>query len=496
VLWLLAAGPWSRHVARRLALVSTAIAVPGLVVLAALLPMLMLLEHFGAPVQARIDYHLYELGGVELIRPGHLYDWFAAPGLLGMLVLGWAAWVARGATRALIAGGSLAVMAFTLAPPLVDLLGATGSLTLSLRLPRPFGVLLVAAAAVAVPDLVARVLVVADRVGAVRGAWARRAVLAAPLVAVLALVVAYGYPLVRREPAQYGWNWPTVAALVALLVVLVVAIARRGRAGHLADALDPASPAAEHPAHASLRGRDAHAVVPATGTLALALLLVALTMLPSGLTSMRRAAWQSRELVAAYRADHLRCLDGVQSALREIPAGDVLLADPVTAYAAQALAPAYVVGDFKVWNGSTDSERIEQRIRLLDAAFQAQRPQRAGFALARLSEDFDAGWVLVSTGKVDPPIGSELYAYDAIGLRALLESGRIGAELVAQGPGRLPANATPEERAACNLQLWRLDGSERDLELRVDEHGDLVIEDLQLDERTHSAQSHSGGDAQ
>lgn len=459
-LWLLAAGPWGARVVRRIGLVGASIAVPGLVALAALLPLLMLLDHFGTAVEARIDYHLISLGGYTIVRPGHLYDWFAAPGLLGMFLLPWAAWISRGASRALVAGGSLALFAFALLPPLVDLLGQSGSLTLALRLPRPLGVLLIVAAAIAIPDLVARTVRIATRVSEHRGRIAGWIARLGPVLLVLLASAAYGYPLVRREPPQYGWDWPTLVAGAGLLVVLALAI----RARRTTPSIDVAV-------------RDDTASALPVRTLALALVALSIAMLPSGLMSMRRAAWQSRELVAAYRADDLRCLDGVQAKLREIPPGEVLLADPVTAYAAQALAPVYVVGDFKTWNGSTDSERIDQRIKLINATFQAQHAQRAGFGLARLSIDFDAKWLLVAGGEVVPPIGSELYPYDAQGIRELLVSGDIGASLVASGPGRLESNADDEERAACDLQLWRLDGSERRNELEVDEHGNLRLED-------------------
>ncbi len=454
-LWLVAAGPWSRPIARRLALVVTTFAVPGLVTLAALLPLLMLLEHFGAPLEARIDYHLVDIAGTDLVRPGHLYDWFAAAGLFGMLLLPWAAWRARAIARALIGGGSLAVLAFALAPPLVDLLGSTGSLTLSLRLPRPMGVLMIAAAAVALPDLVGRVAALAARVSIARGRVIGWLVRLGPLVVVLVLSAAYGYPLVRREPPQYGWNWPTIVAIAGLLVVLVGAI--RSRAATNAAGASPSTRARRDAAH-----------VLTTRAFGLAMLAIAVAMLPSGYRSMRRAAWQSREVVAAYRADDLRCYDGVQSALRALPAGEVLLTDPVTAYGAQALAPMLVVGDYKVWNGLTDTGRIERRLQLLRATFNSQVQERAGAGLARLAQDFGARYLLVSRGEVTPPIGSELGTYDAVGLRDILDSGLIGARRVAAGEGRFDEYAEPEDIEACDLELWRLDGSEHALELERD----------------------------
>jgi hypothetical protein len=472
VLWMLAAGPWNRDIAHRVALAVAALAIPGLVALAALLPLLMLLEHFGAPLEARIDYHLASLFGRDVVRPGHLYDWFAAPGLLGMLLLPWATWRARGVARALIGGGSLALLAFALVPPLVELLGASGSLTLSLRLPRPLGVLLVAAAAVVIPDLVQRVAVLAGRVRAVRGTWAARGVWVGALVPVVALSAVYGYPLARREPAEYGWNWPTLFAVAGLLVVLAFAIVERRRSPELSRRVAPPEPVLpDDGVLARKMGPGSDIPVPAVlpmGTLGLALVALAVAMLPSGAMSMRRAAWQARDVAAAYRADDLRCLDGVQSALRDIPAGDVLLADPVTAYSAQALAPVYIAADFKTWNGSTDSERIDRRMLLLRATFGRKVGEFAGAGLARLSQDLDAGWVLVAAGEVEPPIGSELSSFDAVGLRDVLASGDIGATLVASGPGRLPDDVEESERIACDLSLWKLDGSEASLELRRD----------------------------
>lgn len=448
--WLVAAGPWNRSVARRLGSAALVLATPGLVVLAALLPVLAALEHFAAPLEARVDYHLVQVAGAELIRPGHLYDSFAAPGLLAILLLPWAAWRARGASRALIGGGALATLAFALLPPLVELLGATGSLTLSLRLPRLLGVLLVAAAAVAVPDLVERVSALAVRAGVRGGSWLRGGMLALPLLLVALTSWAYGYPLARKEPADYGWDWPTLLAAAGLLAVCALAVRGRSRA----------AAAKERPIGATLTAR----------TTGVAMLAIAVCLLPSGLMSMRRAAWQAREAVAAYRADDLRCFESVQTHLRALPPGSVLLADPVTAYGAQALAPSHVVADYKVWNGSTDARRIQRRMQLLRATFDAETRTRAGAGLARLAEDFDARYVLVSRGEVSPPIGTDLAPFDATGLRRVLQSGEIEAKLVADGPGRFDEAADAEDRAACDLELWRIDSSVARLELQRDEH--------------------------
>jgi hypothetical protein len=444
-LWLFAAGPWSRTIGRRLGATVGSLVLPGALAFAAVLPVLAKLEHFGAPMDTRIDYHLTHLWGIEFIRPGHLYDWFAAPGLLAMLTLPWAAWRARGNARALIAGGSLAIIVVTLTPPLVKLLGSSGSLTMALRLPRPMGVLLIAAAAVAIPDLTARVGRLATRAELHRGRWAGRAVRLAPLVAITVLVALYGYPRARKVPPDYGWNWPTLVALAGLLVVLVLAIRNRSRAG----AID------EPPSGSELSAR----------TVGFAAIALAVCMLPSGVTSMRRAAWQAREFVPAYKADDLRCYDGIQRQLRDLPAGSVLLADPILGYGAQALAPVQLAGDFKIWNGTTDRAREMRRIQQLNAVFNSSSTERAGQALARLSIDLNAKYVLVSRGTVVPPVGSKLPDYDAAGLRTLLDSGTIGATRIAQGHGRFHANDDPADIDGCRLELWKLTGSERRLEV-------------------------------
>ncbi|MCW2926652.1 MAG: hypothetical protein JWM86_620 [Thermoleophilia bacterium] len=446
-MWLLAAGPWGRLTARRVWASIVAVGIPGAIALVAMLPILALLEHFGSPNDQRIDYYVVGEGWWQVTRPGHLYDWFAAPGLLAILALPWAAWRARGVARAMLAGGALLIMGFAMLPPLVQLLEASGSLTIGMRLPRPLGVLLVGVIAIVLPDLVALLRR--------RGRLAQVAALAA--VAVASFV--YGYPLARREPPQYGWDWPTIVAAAGLFVVLALGVRRRASAGRLDGGPSGGGPA--------LRA----------GAVGMAALLVGICLLPSGAISLRRGGWQARELVAAYRADDLRCYDGVQAALRDIPGGDTLIADPVTGYGAQALAPVRIAADFKVWNGATDEARIDRRVQQLRATFNAKSPSRAGAGLARLSEDLDAHWLLVARDVVEPPIGSEIGTFDARGLRELLGSGRIDATRVAAGPGRMQAGATEQQRGECDLELWRLDGSERELELQRDDHHGTIEED-------------------
>jgi hypothetical protein len=197
---------------------------------------------------------------------------------------------------------------------------------------------------------------------------------------------------------------------------------------------------------------------------ALACLVLAVAMLPSGLVSLRRGAWQARELTPAVRADDLGCLAGIERELRAVEPGAVILADPINAYAVQALAPGWIIADFKTWNGDSGSADIDRRLALLRAMYDSERAERAGNALAELVRRFDATHIVVAEGEVEPPLGSELYPHDAAGLRALLASGRADAERIAEGPGTATRGGRGgAERAtsdACTLALWRITGDQ------------------------------------
>lgn len=416
--------------------------VPAALALVALLPVLNNLEQFGDPVARRIDYHLTGEGAWRIIRPGHLYDWFAAPGLFAMLALPFAAWRARGAARAMLAGGALAMFAVAMIPVLQHALDSTGSRTIGLRMPRPMGVLLAAALAIAIPALVDWMRVISHRVREARGVAVSRVVLCVPFVLVALISAVYGYPMARREPPSYGWDWPTVVAAVGLIVVLVLVM--RARAGDVKDGSwfdqTDASPVPG--------GR--RTTLALTG---LSVIALGICLLPSGYVSLRRGAWQSRQVVASYQADDLGCMSGIQAELRTAKPGSLMLADPVTAYTAQAIGPVRVLADYKVWNGKTDSNREGKRIEELRDLFDARSSEDASAALGQLIDEYQPRYLLVADGDVEPPEGSTLGDFDARGLRELLStSGSI--ELIAAGQGRPRPGATTDERAACNLSLY------------------------------------------
>ncbi|MCW2962533.1 MAG: hypothetical protein JWM90_2920 [Thermoleophilia bacterium] len=448
--WLLVAGPWTADVRRRVFGAIGAVALPGLLTLAALLPVLAMLDHFGETVEQRIDYHLLGSGAWQVIRPGHFYDAFGAAGLIALLLLPLAVLQLRGIRRALLGGATLAFLLIGLVPPLLDLLGSAGSLTVGLRMPRPFGVLLIGVIAVALPWLVDLLRAEADSAEPTNR-WRRWLTYAVPLALVFALAATYGYPLTRQDPPEYGWDWPTLVATAGLLAALVIAARGRRSSAELGDApeLEPA-PLPVAPKHVP------HARSAATTT-GLAVLLVTLCLAPSGVISLRRATWQSREVVASVRADELACLAAVQSALRDLPAGSVLAADPMTAYLAQALGPVRTVGDFKTWNGSTDSERAQLRIDRLEEIFDSRDPAEAAEALDRLRQADDVRYVLVADGEVEAPIGSDMPDFDARGLRQSLTSGLVPATRIADGLGRVGDDADSQERGECTVALWQLE---------------------------------------
>ncbi|MCW2950674.1 MAG: hypothetical protein JWN41_1687 [Thermoleophilia bacterium] len=435
LLWLGVVERPGRAALRDAAKAAATLALPAAATLAAVLPALLLLDHFGAPAEQRIDYHVVGHGAWQIIRPGHFYDGFGIGGLVAMLVLPFAVAHVRGVRRALLGGGLFAMLSVGLVPPLLSLMGSSGSLTLGLRMPRPFGVLLIAVLAVAVPWFADEVRVAASRARARFGTIAGVLVSVAPLAVILVLAALYRYPLSRHIPPHYGWNWPTLWAAAGMLVVVVAILLLRNRRS-IAGASGPPSAA--------------------TGV---AVVLISLAMAPSGYVSLKRGGWQSRQLVASVRADDLACYSALQPSLRALPAGAVLLADPVTAYGMQALAPVRVVADYKTWNGVTDTRRIKHRIQLTEAAFNSRDATSAVEALRAIVGEFHGRYLVLARHPVVPPIDSSLPTFDSTGLRAAVADGTFGASLVAKGAGQLPSNASDEQRDRCDLELWKFDPS-------------------------------------
>lgn len=449
VAWWLAAGPVTRLLTRRTIVAGGVVAAACAAFVAVLLPVLAQLENFGnAPENARIDYHLAQTAGFEHIRGGHLYEMLGMPGLVALLAAPVVALLWRGPRMHLASGGLLAVGAFSLLPPLHALLAATGSLTIGLRINHVAGILLV-------PVLAAAVLLAAGAIERRFAAPRRRlAVAGGALVLLVAAGVGFGY-------GRFLPDWPGYLAWFALLGVLGAKLATRRRGA--AAAPDPAP------------SRRALALVAAV--------LVMGTAMPVGLVSMRRAVLNADPLSAGTAAGELECLSGdVADALRRVPAGSIVLSDPLSSFRALALAPVYVVGDYKVWNAATSDNRTEQRLALVNRFFdsslddeqrlQVLDEQDVDYLLVDLA---DARWLDVADGSADSPLADEhARAWRVLDWFADVQAydGGMTARLVSNHPerfelvelderGRRAALPRPEPHIAppCNsYALWRVRG--------------------------------------
>ncbi len=462
------------HDARRLLAVGAWVAVMSVACFSVLIPLLAQLENFGnaAETNDRIDYHLGEIAGITIVRGGHVYEMLGLPGMLALLATPFLAWRLRDrpAPFGIVSGGLLALLSFCFVPPLFEVLRATGSLTVLLRINHVIGILLIVAFA-------ALVLELADWVLA-RGWSHRRRQLwgVVVIVALAACGVVLGYDRLMTD-------WPGYATWVAMVVVAVLAAVRPGPRHSSEVSIDDhlaavgASSAretsetfvGEHVAAVACRGLVASTAV----VLAIGLLL------PVGAISIRRALENMDDFVAA---DHglaqgdLRCLGGPTfTALQKVPATSVVLSDPITSFRAMAVAPVYVVGDYKVWNSPTGENRVEERLASINGFFDSSLSDAERM---QLLEDRGVDYLLVDVGDgrwLDEPTKhtaalergwaaldsfADVQAYDGGGIARLLRrnEGRFTQLAV---DDRADEAAIPERNpdvdAPCNSYgLWRV----------------------------------------
>jgi hypothetical protein len=325
------------HDGRRLLVVGGAVAAMSAACMAVVLPLLAQLDNFGnAPEGDRIDYHLSATRGFAHVRGGHAFEMLGVAGMVAFVALPWLAWRVRTRSFGIVTGGVLALCAFSFLPPLFQLMRASGSLTLLLRINHPIGELLVVAFAALLIEL-------AD----VELGWSTRRRRLAAAVVLIALVgwgVTIGYQkFAPGPPGYYGW--------AALVIVFLAIAVRRGRRG-------------------GLNGRPA-----TTGSL-VALTALVLTLglaMPVGAISIKRGLQNADDFQTAndgLAQGDLRCLGGpVLAALQKVKPGSVVLSDPVASFRAMALAPVYVVGDYKVWTAATSDNRAEERLASINRFF-------------------------------------------------------------------------------------------------------------------------------
>ncbi len=372
------------HDPKRLLVVGGWVAAMSVACFAVLVPLLAQLENFGnAPEGDRIDYHLGETLGMAHVRGGHAFEMLGLPGMLAILAVPLLAWRYRNrpAPFAILSGGLLALLSFSFVPPLFQLLRATGSLTLLLRINHAIGILLIVA-------LAALVLELADWVLARGWSHRRRQVWGAIVVVAMAAVgVVLGYD-------RFMTDWPGYVAWVGLLGVFVVA-AVRPRAHYVPErrgetdetgrsddgALDYVPERRGETDETGRSGWNAGSGAACRGLVASTAVVLTLgLLLPVGAISVRRALENRDDFVVAndgLAQGDLRCIGGpVLEALQNVPAGSVVLSDPVASFRAMAVAPVYVVGDYKVWNAATSDNRAEERLASINRFFDSSRPDK------------------------------------------------------------------------------------------------------------------------
>jgi hypothetical protein len=484
--------PARLHDARRLLVVGGWVAAMAIACSAVLLPLLAQLENFGnAPDRDRIDYHLTETLGMAHARGGHAWEMFGLPGLVALVALPWLAWRLRNRVSmfAIVSGGVTALLAFSFVPPLFQLLRASGSLTLLLRINHAIGALLVVAFAALVLELADWVL---------RRGWShrRRQLYGALVVAVLIVFgVVMGYD-------KFGPDAPGYLVFVALLGVLVaVAIdARRGARRRGSSEVDAtltshndhnvtsgSGPVGAREVDATLTSHHDHNVTSGSEPVAcrglvasVSLVLVLGLALPVGAISIRRGVENMDEHGVGIAQGDLICLGGpVAEAIQdEVADGSVVLSDPIASFRVMALAPVYVVGDYKVWNAATSDNRAEERLASVNRFFDSSVDDDARLAvLDEQGVDYllvdlldgrwlDEGWVDTSaTQTLDQAWRgldrfADVQTYDGGGIARLVQRNSDRFELLASDErGRQAAlpEPTPDVEQPCqSYALWKV----------------------------------------
>ena len=391
--WWLVSGPFLPGAGRRLVRVGAVIAGITAVCFGAVLPLLAGIDDFGQPDETRIDYHLTVTHGLTHIRGGHAYEMLGMPGLLAVLVTPLVAWRWRSRAMPIAAGGLLALLTTCFIPPLYAALRSTGSLTIGLRINHVIGTLLCVM-------LAGAVLLIADWCAARDWGRARLTLLAAVAVSVAAVAGAVlGY-------AHFAPNWPGYLAWIGLGLLFLARAVQRivSRARRTARSGDAC--AAPRPGRVPIA--SGRLVFATCAVLALALAL------PVGAISARRAVLKADGFSAGRAQGDLDCLGGtVERTLAQLPAGSIIMSDPSTSFRVMALAPVYVVGDYKVWNG-TNQAQISKRLAAVNGFFDASRADEDRIELLRQQ---DVDYLVLDTGDArwldDPRAQGSLETLDA-----------------------------------------------------------------------------------
>jgi len=455
VAWWLVTGPWSKVFTKRTLVVGGIVALVCAIFLGTYLPILAQIEDFGTPDDLRIDYHLTKTFGLNHIRGGHLYEMLGLPGLVALLATPFVAIYWRARETAVATGGLLALGATCFIPPLFELLRGTGSLTVGLRMNHVIGALLV-------PMFAGGVLLIAERLE--RTGWSRgRTCLAGAVsfVALVAIGVVLGYTrFYPNIPGYVVW-----LALVGIFAMRAVARLRYRGTDERAAARGP---------------QDAAITALPSRRIAAVLLVITLGLaIPVGLVSMRRAVLNRGAFDAGVNAGELECLGGkVATAMRKMPDSSVLLSDPGTSFRAMAVAPIYVVGDYKVWNSNTADNDVDTRLSNVNRFFDSSaadsdrlavlKQQNVDYVLASVEDQrwLDPAYAQRATSSrvdlIHRAVDSfaDVQAYDGSSVAKLAERHSDRFERVAYDT-RAARSAIPRRRVgeiiSCNTYvLWKV----------------------------------------
>jgi hypothetical protein len=152
----------------------------------------------------------------------------------------------------------------------------------------------------------------------------------------------------------------------------------------------------------------------------------------------------------------------------------------VSSFNAMALAPVYVVGDYKVWNAATSDNRAEERLADVNRFFDSSRTdaerlqvledQHVDYLLVKLQDSrwLDPAWRLTpATTALDRAWAgldsfADVQAYDGGGVARLVQRNGATFELLAsdeRGDDAAKPAPTPDVEQDCqSFALWKVDG--------------------------------------
>lgn len=357
---------------RSLALTSAMLLITTLAGLLPLLPVLRSLEHFGRGTGADVSSGLFErFGPLYAGSPDSFHlepSVLLAPGGTALLAIpalasGWC-WRGR-PLGALLLGTTSLVLLVSQSDTLFMALLGIGSTTAGVRIGRILPTILGATSSLLLLAVLTRSLARRGRGWRVGGP-----ALVATLLAVGVASVEHAYPVGSlavefvddrhsRFPASV--LYVTVAMVTAMIIVLAID-------GHKARRMQAQRRRARDDRRRPTRGLGRGPEVPQHD---LALLL-ALAMLVGGFGTVREASLRIADdlrdrPLSGTEVDRLgRYPRAFRETLDELPNGTVLLAPPRVSYDAMAIAPIYVVADFKTWQADTPRNDTGGRLARLE----------------------------------------------------------------------------------------------------------------------------------